>query len=292
MYNWMLNNRTSKLTRSRKIIHAIDVEPNLVNEIQSTQFIETWAKYDDIEINTNMDLISDIFRNSLIQNNTIIKMFLSNIPLEKLTLHNLFSFFFEILFQPSLEVANALKPILQVIENGYTLTCIHLRMGQNPSNPLDNRFEIGDLAVGDIIDFLNRTNLRKMRHTRLFVTSDSEQVLSKIVSQFSNQTIAISGPILHIDRPAKLNDLGRGFLKVVIDFYALGECHTSILTQSGFSGLANRRRIEPYQNLFKYDVSNRRIERCHDIYEHGKPPKTVAGLVYCRVIFNCSSREM
>ncbi|CAF1329070.1 unnamed protein product, partial [Rotaria sordida] len=209
-------------------------------------------------------------------------MFLLNIALEKLTLHNLFSFFFEILFQPSLEVANALKHILQVIENGYMLTCIHLRMGQNPSNPLDDRFEARDLTVEDIIDFLNRTNLRKMRHTRLFAASDSEQALLKIVSQFSNQTITISGPILHIDRPANLNDLGRGFLKVVIDFYALGECDTSILTPSGFSGLANRRRIEPYRNLFKYDVVNRRIERCHDIYEYGKQPKTVGVLSYCR----------
>ncbi|CAF1142483.1 unnamed protein product [Rotaria sordida] len=270
----------------------MDVEPNFANEIQSTQFIETWAKYDDIEISTNLDLISDIFRNPLIQNNTIIKMFLLNIALEKLTLHNLFPFIFEIQFEPTLEVVNALKPILQVIANGYTLTCIHLRMGQNPSNPVDARFENRDLAPEDIIDFLNRTNLRKMQHTRLFVTSDSEQASSKIVSQFPNQTITISGPILHIDRPKNRNDTSRGVLKVIADFYALGECHTSILTPSGFSGLANRRRIEPYQNLFKYDVSNRRIERCHDIYEYGKPPKTVDVSLYCRVIFNYSSREM
>ncbi|CAF3625382.1 unnamed protein product [Rotaria sordida] len=205
MYNWTLDNRTSNFNLSRKIIHAIDAESNFANDIQNTKFIETWAKYDDIEIYTNLDLVSDIFRNPFIRNNKIIDMFLLHVPLEQLTLHSLFPFLFEILFQPSLEVANALQPILQAIENGYMFTCIHLRMGQNPSNPLDDRFQDRSSAVKDIIDFLNRTNLRKMRNTRVFIASDSEQVVSNIASQFPNQTITIPGPILHIDRPADAN---------------------------------------------------------------------------------------
>ncbi|CAF0835084.1 unnamed protein product [Rotaria sordida] len=292
MYNWTLDNRTSNFNLSRKIIHAIDAESNFANDIQNTKFIETWAKYDDIEIYTNLDLVSDIFRNPFIRNNKIIDMFLLHVPLEQLTLHSLFPFLFEILFQPSLEVANALQPILQAIENGYMFTCIHLRMGQNPSNPLDDRFQDRSSAVKDIIDFLNRTNLRKMRNTRVFIASDSEQVVSNIASQFPNQTITIPGPILHIDRPADGINLVHGFLRVVIEFYMLGECYTSIFTASGFSALANRRRTEPYQNLFKYDGSNRRIERCHDIYESAQPPKIVLVALYCRVIFNCSSREI
>ncbi|CAF0858323.1 unnamed protein product [Rotaria sp. Silwood1] len=254
--------------------------------------MDTWAKYDDIEIYTNLDLVSDIFRNPRIRNNTIIDMFLLNVPLEKLTLHSLFPFLFEILFQPSLEIINALQPIFQDIENGYTLTCIHLRMGQNPSNPLDASFGDRASAVEDIINFLNRTKLQKMRNTRVFVTSDSDQALSKIVHQFPSQTVTIPGPIIHVDRPANRIHLLHGFLKVVIDFYVLGECDTSILTASGFSALANRRRTEPYQKLFKYDGSHRQIERCHDIYEYAQPPKTVKVGSYCRVVFNCSSREM
>ncbi|CAF3077550.1 unnamed protein product [Rotaria sp. Silwood2] len=292
MYNWTLDNKTSNLNFTRKVIHAIDHEPNFENEIRNTKFIETWTQYDDIEIYTNIDLVSDIFRNPLIRNNTIIDMFLLNVPLEQLTLHSLFPFLFEILFQPSTEVVNAIQSILHDIENGYTLTCIHLRMGQNPSNPLDARFEDRASAAENILDFLNRTNLRKMQNTRIFIASDSEQALSKIVREFPNQTITIPGPIIHVDRPANGVHRLHGFLKVVTDFYVLGECHMSILTASGFSALANRRRTEPYQNLFKYDGSNRRIERCHDIYQDSQPPKTVIVGKYCRVVFNCSSREM
>ncbi|CAF2483309.1 unnamed protein product [Rotaria sp. Silwood2] len=131
-----------------------------------------------------------------------------------------------------------------------------------------------------------------MQNTRIFVTSDSEQASSSIVRQFPNQTLTIPGPILHVDRPANGIHRLHGFLKVVADFYVLGECHMSILTASGFSALANRRRAEPYQNLFKYDDSNRRIERCHDIYQDPQPPKTVIVGKYCRVVFNCSSRKM
>ncbi|CAF3465001.1 unnamed protein product [Rotaria sp. Silwood1] len=292
IYNWTLDNQTSNMNLSHIVIHAIDSEPNFENQIRNTAFMDTWAKYDDIEIYTNLDLVADIFRNPLIRNNTIIAMFLLNLPLEQLTLHSLFPFLFEILFQPSFEVINALQPILQDVENGYQLICIHLRMGQNPSNPLDASFGDRASAVEDIIDFLNRTKLQKMRNTRVFVTSDSEQALSKIVRQFSNQTITISGPIIHVDRPVNNIHFLHGFLKVVIDFYMLGECHMSILTASGFSALANRRRTEPYQKLFKYDGLNRRIERCHDIYEYTQPPITVKVGWYCRVVFNCSSREM
>ncbi|CAF3095343.1 unnamed protein product [Rotaria sp. Silwood2] len=292
MYNWTFDKKTLNLNLTQKVIHAIDHAPGFENQIRSTKFIETWEKYDDIEIYTNIDLVSDIFRNPLMRNNTIIDMFLLNVPLEQLTLHSLFPFLFEILFQPSIEVATVLQSILQDIENGFTLTCIHLRMGQNPSNPLDGNFGDRVLAVQNILDFLNRTNLRKMRNTRIFVTSDSEQASSSIVRQFPNQTLTIPGPILHVDRPANGIHRLHGFRKAVADFYVLGECHMSILTGSGFSALANRRRVQPYQNLFKYDDSNRRIERCHDIYQDSQPPETVIVGKYCRVVFNCSSREM
>ncbi|CAF1993377.1 unnamed protein product [Rotaria magnacalcarata] len=220
------------------------------------------------------------------------KIFLDNLPIERLTLHNLFPLFFEVLFQPTLEIVNALEPILQIIENGYTLTCIHLRMGKNPSNPFDALFQNRATAVDDILDYLNRTKLGRKRNTRMFVASDSEQALSSMFAQFQNQTISVSGPILHVDRPTNAVNVVHGFLKVIVEFYLLGECDASILTASGFSALANRRRIDPYHNLFKYDDLNRRIERCHDVYEYEKSPKPGSVPLYCRIVFNCSSRAI
>jgi hypothetical protein len=220
------------------------------------------------------------------------KMFLDNLPIERLTLHNLFPLLFEILFQPTLEIVNALEPILQIIKNGYALTCIHLRMGKNPSNPLDALFQNRASAVNDILDYLNRTKLRRKQNTRMFVASDSEQALSNMFAQFQNQTISVPGPILHVDHPANGVNVVDGFFKVLVEFYLLGECDTSILTASGFSALANRRRIDPYHNLFKYDGLNRRIERCHDVYEYEKPPRPASVPLYCRIVFNCSSRAI
>ncbi|CAF4528612.1 unnamed protein product, partial [Rotaria socialis] len=274
MYNWTTNNKSLNSNVSRKIIHSINSDPSLQNEIRNTNFIETWSKYDIIDIYTNIDYVSDIFQNSLVQKNKIMKMFLDNLPMEQLTLHNLFPLFFEILFQPNLEIVNALEPILQIIENGYTLTCIHLRMGKNPSNPLDAVFQGRASAVNDILDYLNRTKLRSKQNTRIFVASDSQQALSNVFAQFQNQMILVPGPILHIDQLTNTVNVSHGFLKLLVEFYLLGECDTSILTPSGLSGLANRRRIDPYHNLFKYDDLNRRIERCHDVYEYENPPKS------------------
>ncbi|CAF3372760.1 unnamed protein product [Rotaria socialis] len=292
MYNWITNYKSLNSNDSRKTIHAIDSNPSLQNEIRNTNFIETWSKYDIIDIYTNIDYVSDIFQNSFVQKNKIMKMFLDNLPMEQLTLHNLFPLFFEILFQPSLEIVNALEPILQIIENGYALTCIHLRMGKNPSNPLDEVFQNQASAVNDILDYLNRTKLRRKRNTRIFVASDSQQALSNMFAQFQNQTILVPGPILHVDRPSNTVNVAHGFLKIIVEFYLLGECDTSILTASGFSALANRRRINPYHNVFKYDNLNRRIERCHDIYEYEKPPEPSSVALYCRIVFNCSSRKL
>ncbi|MCC7515692.1 MAG: hypothetical protein IT212_13465 [Bacteroidia bacterium] len=292
MYNWTINNKTSNSNGTRKTITGIDNDPNLQNEIRNRNFIDAWSKYDVIEIYTNIDYVSLIFQNSLIQKNKIMKMFLDNLPIERLTLHNLFPLLFEILFQPNFDVINVLEPILQITEDGYTLTCIHLRMGKNPSNPLDDLFQNRDSAVEDVINFLNTTKLRRKRNTRIFVASDSEKALSNMYAQFQNQTISIPGPILHVDRPANSANIVRGYFKVVAEFYLLGECDTSILTASGFSALANRRRIDPYHHLFKYDDLNRRIERCHDVYEYEKTPKPASVPLYCRIVFNCSSRAI
>ena len=87
--------------------------------------------------------------------------------------------------------------------------------------------------------------------SRLFVTSDSAAAIAKVADRFPNRTLTVPGPILHIDRPAAGVNRTEGITKVLADFYALGECHTSILTHSGYSALANRRRLEPYDNLYK-----------------------------------------
>ena len=292
IYNWTFVQRRKGMKYSSKTYHAIDKQPNFENFIRSESFTKTFSLYDNIEIRTNLDLVPDIFRNPHLRNNKIIKMFLQDVPLAKLNMHILFPLFFEILFQPNINIVKALEPILETIENGFTLTCIHLRTGQNPSNRFDAPFRDRVSAVEDILNFLDKTISNKEEHTRIFATADSDVALSKVVDHFGNKTITVPGPILHVDHPRGVSDVHGGFLKVIIEFYLLGECHTSILMASGFSTLANRRRLEPYHNLFKYNHSTRRIKICHDIYESAQSPRNIPLHLYCRVVLNNTYSEI
>ena len=132
------------------------------------------------------------------------------------------------------------------------------------------------------------------RSSRLFITSDSAVAIANLTDRFRNRTLTVPGPILHIDRPAAGVNRVEGITKVIGDFYALGECHTSILTHSGYSALANRRRLEPYDNLYKYDSSKKRIEHCDDVYESKDryPPSSDIHSRYCRVFSNDSTRDI
>ena len=87
----------------------------------------------------------------------------------------------------------------------------------------------------------------------------NEYILEKYSSK---KSISIPGPIIHIDRLSSTyssNEQCQGFLKVISDFYVLGECHTLIMARSGFSEWANRRRylINQYHQLYLY---------CREIY--------------------------
>ncbi|CAF4163026.1 unnamed protein product, partial [Rotaria magnacalcarata] len=79
----------------------------------------------------------------------------------------------------------------------------------------------------------------------------------------TNQSISIPGPIIHIDRLSSLysyDERCTGFLKVISDFYVLGECDTLIMARSGFSEWASRRRylIDQFNQLYLY---------CRGIYQ-------------------------
>ena len=81
------------------------------------------------------------------------------------------------------------------------------------------------------IESLNVTKTKPV----LYIASDSNELVWKIVEHFPFRSFTAPGPILHMDRWSADDDLCAGFLKVIIEFYPLGECRTSLISNSGVS---------------------------------------------------------
>ncbi|CAF2725343.1 unnamed protein product [Rotaria sp. Silwood2] len=96
--------------------------------------------------------------------------------------------------------------------------------------------------------------------TLIFISSDSDQAVKEVLQYFPNSSITVPGPIMHIDhvnkKQARKQDREKncaGLIKVLTDFYVLGECQATLLSYSGFSIWASQRRMNPNGKIFIYD---------------------------------------
>lgn len=284
LYDWTMDyNKTTRNYSSRKIV-AIDTNDQIVAEIHDKPFVSNWSQYNDIEIFTNMDFVTAVFSNPWLQHNRILRMFLKVMRTGQANINTLFPLLFEILFKPSKSVSKIIDSALTALSQKQTsLLCLHIRVGQNPTNPNDAAFDDRETIAKDMIEYIDDSALLRWENLTVMVASDSKKAASQILRHFTRRSFTIPGPILHIDRPAKHVDHCEGFFKVVVDFYVLGECHTSFLTNSRFSAFANRRRKTPYKNLYKYDSTGKRVKKCRDILATFKwePPESINATVYC-----------
>lgn len=246
--------------RSRLQLTTVDSSQlaNAVYEnISSKDFILDWSKYDDVYITTNSDYIRPALANphqrSLVQS--------LNISSREATQAHLFPLLFEILFRPTDAVSELVDDLLQQrrYDNNLRkqLLGLHIRMGQNPSMTNDARRPHRDTIVADIVRFVE-TNLTVIPPPLVFITSDSATVNEYIRERYGPQrTVSIAGPIIHIDRllPShSFEEQCHGFLKAIADFYVLGECDMLVVSRSGFSDWASRRRhlVNPFDHLYMY----------------------------------------
>jgi hypothetical protein len=274
---------------------AIDGNNDFLPEFRDTAFTEKWSHYDDIEIQTNLDFITPVFMNAWLSDNLIIRLFSRVVSPEKANINTLFPLLFEVLFKPSARVAKLIDPFLNM---AYTqkkaFLCLHLRIGKNPSNPNDFTIKGRRTIANDTITFLKNSKISQNHALLLMVISDSSAAVAQVLHQFPSRSFTVPGPILHIDRPANHIDGCEGFSKVAGDFYMLGECRTSILSNSRFSAFANLRRDNPCLNLYKYDSATMRIEHCDNIrsISRWEPPRSVNIAIYCPVTGNGSTHEI
>ena len=266
--DWRFPKRTESQwqNRTKLVINAMPLWPKFIRQnmtriIQSEDFVSLWSSYDDIYMSTNGFYVTDALRNPYLN----VSWLLGSLPLKQATQESLFPLLFEILFRPKLLVSHAVERILR--RNYQRLTCLHIRMGRNPSNPRDVRFPRRINLTEIMLDFLVKNPfLITPNETILFIASDSEQAIKDVARHYPDSSITVPGPIIHIDNQDSQNmsmrqTLCDGLVKVIVEFYILGECHYSLLSRSGFSLWANRRRFKPTEHLYVYNDKLQRIKK-------------------------------
>ncbi|CAF0896831.1 unnamed protein product [Rotaria sp. Silwood1] len=253
--NWTYVKHDKSKNRTRLFINTVPswqraYRNNISNLIKSNDFVEAWSSYDDIVIRANSDYMTLALHNTYMLNKT--RQLLGQIPVSQATMRSLFALLFELLFKPSVAVRNRVDSILINFHNRH-LICLHIRIGKNPANPFDHAFTARVNTTKAMIDFVDNYLLNKSS-SLVFVTSDSSQAVSDILRHYPSSSMTITGPILHIDRFDRQSPtICEGFIKVIADFYLLGECQTSLLSNSGFSLWANQRRENPNEELYLYN---------------------------------------
>ncbi len=181
-----------------------------------------------------------------------------NISSIESTQARLFPLLYELLFRPTSTVMNLVDQVLNQETNlKKQLICLHIRIGKNPTMIYDEMLSYRDTMVEDILEFVEK-NFTINKKSLMFITSDSMEINDYILKKYpKNQSISIPGPIIHIDRLSSSyssNEQCQGFLKVISDFYVLGECDRLIMARSGFSEWASRRRYlrNQFDQLYLY----------------------------------------
>ncbi len=252
-----LNNRTH-LTINTMASWQKSYRQEISDTIKTKNFPEIWSSYDDIYISTNSDYMILGLRNNYLINKT--RNLLGRIPISQGIMQTLFSLLFELLFKPSVSVHNRVDTILSVSYHRL-LICLHIRIGKNPTNPYDHAFTARGDTTKAMLNFTDNYLINKSSAI-VFVTSDSGQAVSDVLHHYPNSSMTIVGPILHIDRfDRRSSTVCDGFIKVISDFYMLGECQISLLSNSGFSSWANRRREKPNEGLYIYNEKSKEMRK-------------------------------
>lgn len=259
--NWTWTEPSRQANRSQLIINTMAswraaYQVEIATMIKSKDIVKDWSNYDDIFLSTNRDYMTPALRNPHLYNRT--RRLFAALPMSQASLTGLFALLFELLFQPSLAVRQRVDTILAA-SNRHELICLHVRVGKNPTNPFDHAFTERANTTSAMIQFVD-LNLTNATSPLIFITSDNGQAVSDVLHRYPNSSMTIVGPILHIDRFDRRSTVVRdGFVKVLADFYLLGECQISLLSASGFSSWANRRREQPSANLYIYDERRKQM---------------------------------
>lgn len=174
--------------------------------------------------------------------------------------------FYQLLIKFKTNINNELQKFYNQRTNNVPLTCAHIRIGRNPSNPKDMIFPHREKMAQTILKFISS------RSGEIFISTDSIDVYNLSKTLFSNKNsastvdrrlIEINGTIGHIDRDTVTVGC-QALPKTILDFHVLSLCDFSVISKSSFSYLATLRRTEPYRDLFLYCNGIRRVRHSND----------------------------
>jgi hypothetical protein len=268
-----INRNKRKQLELQLMYQDVNSELEMLKKIESEDFITIWKPYDDILITTDAYFITPALSNPYTNSSWLI----GRLPLREATQELFFPLLFELLFKPNHAIVKAVNAIIQLPYR--KLVCVHIRQGRNPTNPLDNIFPTRTNMTSTMIDFIrNHIRIAKQKHTRIFVTSDSDQAIADVSEHFPNLTVTVPGKIMHIhyigrskNQTLSTKEICDGFMKTLVEFFVLGECDVSILSHSGFSSWATRRRIDADGTVFVYQDHTRHISQMNISYRGTKP---------------------
>ena len=258
---------SSNRKRTRLVISSMTADrenhTNFMHNLGSKDFVSEWKSYDDVWITTNGYLIKRVLRNPLVNSSWLISHLPPNMTIDS----KLFPLLFEHLFKPTEILTHAVERILHLPYK--RLICVHIRVGRNPSNPLDKVMPFRENITRTMIAFLNKRLPRlNADGSQIFIASDSDMAIDEVRHRFRNFVVTVPGSIMHIDArdfKGKLHLTERqkcaGFLKALTEFLVLGECDVSILSRSGFSAWASRRKMKSDGTIYLFNDTLQSIVR-------------------------------
>ena len=114
--------------------------------------------------------------------------------------------------------------------------CAQIRMGGDAKEFQEREMNPKN-ATSIVWPLLRQEFIKNMRpeQYRLFITSDSEDVMTKAVKEFGDQLVTTTGFYIHLDkdRHPKHSCMIRA-LRLFLDFHLMEQCDKVIISHSGF----------------------------------------------------------
>ncbi|CAG5128507.1 unnamed protein product, partial [Candidula unifasciata] len=115
-----------------------------------------------------------------------------------------------------------------------TLICAHVRMGKNPTIPMDENLQSFSIEhLPTLLKFMSSNDA--LGNAKFFVATDYEHVRAESKQFFGDRLLDYGGKILHIDRQRSEHSACVGFEVALIDQFILSLCDILIVCKSGFS---------------------------------------------------------
>ncbi|XP_050412986.2 uncharacterized protein LOC126827557 [Patella vulgata] len=268
--NTIPKNVLTKLTKSRK--YFVD-SVTFYKGVATYDFQELF-KEDVIYFRANLDYIDNLKLN--VNYKSKLK-WMENRTRDKIY-QNIFHDLFKISDKIQLILDDFLERAKPRAAKNSSLVCAHIRTGRNPTIPRDSKVISTTEDVKNGLRFLHQkvceisknrsqsclnetsTGSNFYKHVKVFVSSDSYDVLETVRQEFKMEIVENKGVIVHVELGRQHKNICEGFEKLVSDFLILTKCDVLLLSKSGLSRMASY--IRGGSNGLYCNIKNKGVQKC------------------------------